>query len=133
MSVTTFEDLVKFAEGEEIELPPFIEGQKFIARVRKPSIMAMSQNAYGMNNELMEVAHRMFFEENAYDHMVKENQPETMRNLYEFFNVLAKECLISPTYEEIEKAGLKLTDSQLMSFFSYSQYGVKGLIPFRTE
>ena len=39
--VTPIDDLVKASQGTLIELPPFIEGQPFVARLKRPSMLAL--------------------------------------------------------------------------------------------
>ena len=37
--VTPIDDLVKASQGTLIELPPFVEGQPFVARLKRPSML----------------------------------------------------------------------------------------------
>ena len=60
-------------------------------------------------------------------------EEDTMKQLYDVLDLIAKETLVEPTYEEIKSVGLELTDEQMMFLFNYSQQGVKALESFRTE
>ena len=45
--------------------------------------------------------------------------------------IMAENCLIEPTMEDIRNAGVELTDIQLTAIFNYSQRGAKVLEQFR--
>lgn len=51
----------------------------------------------------------------------------------EIFRVIARAALVSPSYDELEEAGLTLTDSQLLYIYNYSQTGVDALRRFREK
>lgn len=47
------------------------------------------------------------------------------------FLPIAKAALVSPSYSEIEEAGITLTDMQLQEIYSFATGGVKELENFR--
>ena len=51
----------------------------------------------------------------------------------ELLEIILKEVLVSPTYEEFERNGLSLTDTQRSELFIYSQRGVEQLKTFREK
>ena len=49
----------------------------------------------------------------------------------DLYLMMALASLVSPTWDELEEAGLSLTDSQLVYIYNYSQTGVDALRRFR--
>ena len=54
-------------------------------------------------------------------------------DMYDIMHIICEAALIQPTMQEIESAGLQLSDDQMMAIFNYSQAGVKALESFRQE
>lgn len=129
LKVTSLDDLKSYAEGQIIELPPFAEGQEFIVKLRRPS-MLMMMKANLFPNELLTVANSLFVGTAAGEIM---KDPETLRRSTEVFIEVAKRALVAPTYSDLEAAGMELTDEQLTFIFNYSQDGVKFLSQFRNQ
>lgn len=129
VNVTSIEDLKNYASGTVVEMPPFAEGQPLIARLKRPSILGMAKQGK-IPNSLLVKANELFLQNGAGLDAEKE---DTMKQLYDVLDLIAKETLVEPTYEEIKSVGLELTDEQMMFLFNYSQQGVKALESFRTE
>ena len=47
--------------------------------------------------------------------------------------MMARASLVSPTLDELEEAGITLTDSQLAYIYNYSQTGLDALRRFREK
>ena len=60
MKVVDITQLKKYAEGEIVELPEFGEGKPFIAKLRRPSLMALAKNGK-IPNGLLETANSLVF------------------------------------------------------------------------
>lgn len=125
MAVTPISELREYAEGMEIELPGFVEEKPFIARLRRPSLLLLAQEGT-IPNPLLSAASELF--RNG-----KSSEKAGLKDMGELFRVIARAALISPTYEELEEAGLRLTDNQLLYIYSYSQTGVDALRRFREK
>ena len=54
-------------------------------------------------------------------------------DMYDIMHIICESALIQPSMQEIEGAGLQLSDDQMMAIFNYSQAGVKALESFRQE
>ena len=54
-----------------------------------------------------------------------------MTELLSLLEVICEDCFVEPKYSDIKKAGVRLTDEQLLAVFSYTQAGVKSLEKFR--
>ena len=129
VNVTSIEDLKNYANGTVVEMPPFAEGQPLIARLKRPSILGMAKQGK-IPNSLLVKANELFLQNGA---GLDSEEEDTMKQLYDVLDLIAKETLVEPTYEEFKSVGLELTDEQMMFLFNYSQQGVKALEPFRTE
>lgn len=129
VNVTSIEDLKNYASGTIVEMPPFAEGQPLIARLKRPSILGMAKQGK-IPNTLLVKANELFLQNGA---GLDAEEEDTMKQLYDVLDLIAKETLVEPTYEDIKSVGLELTDEQMMFLFNYSQQGVKALESFRTE
>lgn len=128
-NITSIEDLKNYANGTIVEMPPFAEGQPFVARLKRPSILGMAKQGR-IPNTLLVKANELFLQSGA---GLDTEEEDTMKQLYDVLDLIANETLVEPTYEEIKSVGLELTDEQMMFLFNYSQQGVKALESFRTE
>lgn len=126
LKVTSLDNLKKIAQGEVVELPSFIEGEPFYARVRRPSIMSMVTKG-DIPNSLMSTALELF-----YGKMKKESNPD-FKKMTEIQDLVVKSALLEPTVDELNEIGLQLTDEQSLAIFNYTQQGVQALERFRKE
>lgn len=129
LKLTTLNDLEKYSKGQLVELPPFAEGQPFVARIKRPSMLQMVANGT-IPNILLIKAQQLFLEQSEGFDPDDENM---MKEMLQILEIVAKESLLEPKYEQIKECGLQLTDDQLMFLYNYSQQGIKILEPFRTE
>lgn len=130
LKVTSIEELKKSAFGELVELPGFIEGQTFVARLKRPSMLAMTKSGK-IPNELLVEANKLFTGGTA--NVAREGQmdEDMMNKLFSILEVICSESFIEPTYKELKENGIELTDEQQMFVFSYSQRGMQALKSFR--
>lgn len=126
--ITSIADLQNYSNGQIVELPPFAEEQPFVARLGRPSMLKLAKEGC-IPNSLLEQANKLFVGNVGTTTVNKKMLIET----YEILTIMAKQTLIEPTYDDITKAGLELSDDQLMFLFSYSQRGVDSLKNFRNN
>lgn len=126
--VTSLEQLKQYANGNIVRLPDFAEGQPFIARLKRPSILGMAKQGK-IPNSLLVKTNELFVQSGSLD--TEENS--MMQEIYDVIDLIADETFVEPTYKEIKSTGVELTDEQMMFIFNYSQQGVKALESFRTE
>lgn len=126
--VTSLEQLKQYANGNIVRLPDFAEGQPFIARLKRPSILGMAKQGK-IPNSLLVKTNELFVQSGSLD--TEENS--MMQEIYDVIDLIADETFVEPTYKEIKSTGIELTDEQMMFIFNYSQQGVKALESFRTE
>lgn len=130
LTVTSIEDLKQYSSGGNIvQLPSFAEGQPFVARLKRPSLLGMVKQGK-IPNTLLVKANELFIQDGAgFD----PEEQDMMAQMFEVLDIIAQETFVEPTYKEIKEAGIELTDEQMMFIFNYSQQGVKALESFRTE
>lgn len=129
LQITSIDELKSYANGMVVELPSFSEGQPFVARLKRPSLLGMVKQGK-IPNTLLVRANELFVQTGAGFDVEEENMMEQM---FDVLDLMAGETFVEPTYKEIKEAGIQLTDEQLMFIFNYAQQGVRALESFRTE
>lgn len=128
MEITSITQLNEYAQGQIVELPPFAEGQSFVARICRPSMLSLVK-AGKIPNELLATANSLFID----GKVDSKADPQAMQKVFDILDTICEACFIEPTYKQIQEAGITLTDEQYMFIFNYSQAGVKALKPFRKQ
>ena len=128
MAVTTLHDLQAYTNGSIVKLPDFAEGQPLVARLKRPSMLALAAHGQ-IPNSLLTTASQMFTGD--VNQQVGISDSNVLKDMYDICYTMAQATLVEPTLADIEKAGLELTDEQLMAIFNYTQAGVKALENFR--
>lgn len=128
--ITSVTDLVQYKAGVVVRLPDFGEGQPFIARLGRPSMLALAKSGK-IPNSLLAAASDLFQKGKAKDSASADEN--VLGDMYDICEIICKAALLEPTYEEIVNAGIALTDEQVMQIFNYTQVGVTGLDSFREE
>jgi hypothetical protein len=129
MHITTISDLQSYVQGTVVRFPDFGDGQPFVARVRRPSMLVLAKQGK-IPNALLTAAGELFSKGgNAMD----ADNKNMLGDMYGIMDVIATAALIQPSMEEIKSVGLELSDDQMMAIFNYAQAGVKALEPFRQE
>ncbi len=129
LNVTSIDELIKMSQGEAVELPPFIQGQKFIARMKRPSMMSLIKHGK-IPNSLLRTANSLFtgkVEDEA------EVDDEFLKDLLSVIDVLAEASFVEPSWQDIKSANIELTDEQYMFVFNYTQKGLSDLQPFHED
>ena len=129
MHITTVSDLQSYAAGTVVRFPDFGDGQPFVARVRRPSMLVLAKQGK-IPNSLLTAAGELFSKGGGALDTDNENM---LGDMYSIMDVIATAALIQPTMSEIKSAGIELSDDQMMAIFNYTQAGVKALEPFRKE
>lgn len=127
LSVTSLNDLAQYSQGKILNLPAFSEGQPFVAKLRRPSILALAK-AGRIPNSLMSTANSLFIKGG-----VDANNDGALREVFQVIDTLCEAAFVEPTYQQIKDAGIELTDEQYMFVFQYTQTGVKALESFRKQ
>lgn len=129
MNITSLADLQSYAAGTVVRFPDFADGQPFVARVRRPSMLVLAKQGK-IPNSLLTAAGELFSKGGAGMNSGNENM---LADVYGICEVIARASLVQPTYDEIQSTGMELSDDQIMAIFNYTQNGVKVLESFRKE
>lgn len=130
MELTSLDTLKIYAEGQLVELPPFAEDQPFVAKLKRPSLLALAK-AGKIPNELLTSAGELF--ETNSGKSEESDAAEKVATLANMLDTICESSFVSPTYAEIKEIGIELTDDQKTFVFQYAQNGVKALSNFRKE
>lgn len=125
MAVTSIEDLKKIAEGQEVELIGWGE-EPFVCKLKRPSMLGLVANG-DIPNPLLNAAYILFNGVKTTKDVIN------MKEQKELLTIMAKAAMVEPTYDDLEKIGLELTDAQLLEIYNYTQIGIKALTSFRTK
>lgn len=129
--VTTFEELTKYSSGVVMELTPFSESQPFVARLKRPDLIDVVTTEFP--NELLDTAYKLFNDEQEQESKNPDKVFKESAERKKVLELIAKATLVEPSFEEIEKAGMKLTFVQLLEIYEYVNRGVENLKFFREE
>lgn len=127
MSVTSIFDLQRYAKGTLVRFPDFAEGQPFVARVRRPSMLVLAKQGK-IPNTLLSAANELFSKGGS---GLDDDNENMLADIYSICEIVCEAALKEPTYQQIKDAGIELSDDQLMAIFNYTQTGVRALESFR--
>lgn len=116
--VTNINDIRK---DTEVKLPGWDE-KPFICRLRRPALLALAKSGK-IPNPLMTCANELFTKGTA--------EKASLSEMHDLLRIVAGAALVEPTLDDLDNAGIELTDQQLMTIFNYSQIGVNALARFR--
>ena len=125
--ITSLTSLEQYAQGQIVELPGFGEGQPFIARLRRPSLMVLIKSGK-IPNALLATANSLFTGDGK---VVKD--PSALSEVVGVLDVICEASFLEPSWEQLQQIGLELTDQQYMAVFNYSQRGIRALDSFREQ
>ena len=128
--VTTLEELKKYSQGTIVKLPSFAEGQPFVARLKRPSMLSLVK-AGKIPNALLNTANELFTGKKKEEDLTEDENSQMLSKMFELFDIICEASFVEPTYKEIKESGITLSDDQYMFIFNYSQQGVKALESFR--
>lgn len=127
MEITNLAQLSEYSKGQVVQFPDFAEGQPFIARIRRPSILALAKTGK-IPNSLLNTANELFAGKG-----INGKNKTALSEIFQILDVICEDCFLEPTYQDMKEAGVELTDEQLMFIFNYTQRGTKALEAFRQE
>ena len=132
MQITSLEQLQAIKQTEIVELPSFEDGTPFVVEIKKPNMMQLMTSGK-IPNTLLSVATEMFNGKTGQVMGKASEDIKTLKELVGMMEVLAEASLVKPSYKDIKKANVELTENQLMAILMYSQGGVKSLEKFRNQ
>lgn len=129
LKVTTIDELIGYSKGQLVELPAFAEGQPFVARLIRPSLLDMVADGT-IPNPLISTANKLFMSGVS---SIDEKSEVDMKNFITLMDNICKRALVEPSYDLLVDNGIKLTDEQRAAIMNYVQHGVKALDSFRLK
>ena len=133
MNVTSLEQLKNIKLNDIVELPSFDDGTPFVAELKKPNMLMLMANGH-IPNTLLNVAMDIFQNGKGQETIDKAlNDPKDLKVLTELLLVLAKACLVNPSFNQLQELGIELNENQLSAILTYAQGGVVALENFRKQ
>ena len=133
MNVTSLEQLKNIKLNDIVELPSFDDGTPFVAELKKPNMLMLMANGH-IPNTLLNVAMDIFQNGKGQETIDKAlNDPKDLKVLTELLLVLAKACLVNPSFNQLQELGIELNENQLSAILTYAQGGVVALESFRQQ
>ncbi len=111
--------------AEEVTLPGWGPEAGFSCRLRRPGLVVMAEAAGFVPNPLLSAVEELFFPAGKSVKLPPEQQAKAL-------HAIARYALVSPTMDELNGAGLQLTDEQYLSIYAFALKGAEGLSRFRT-
>lgn len=126
---TTVSQLLTMSSGEVVELPGFVSDNPIYFKLTQPSMMLLAKIG-AIPNSLLNRATELFKKGSR---SLDTDDKNVLGDMYDILIAIARSAMVEPTYDSIEEAGIKLTDSQLLAIFNYTQNGVNKLSQFREK
>ncbi len=96
MSVTSLADLQSYAAGTVVRFPDFAEGQPFVAKVRRPSLLMLAKQGK-IPNTLLNAASDLFAKGGGGLNPKDENM---LGDMYDIMQIICSSSLIQPSVQE---------------------------------
>lgn len=125
LKVTSLEEIKKSASGQLIAFTGWDE-KPWIAKVKRVSLLDMISEGV-IPNSLLSAAEQVFAGKQS------SKKPVDIKETGTVFKAVAEAVLVEPTWNDLQDAGVKVTDEQLSELFQYAQGGINGLKRFRAE
>lgn len=129
LQVTSLEALEKLAKGQIIALPGFGDGNPFVVRMVRPSMLDMVSDG-SIPNPLIKTASKLFMRGAV---SINDENISDMKSFTDLLDVICERSLVEPTMAQLREIGIKLTDEQKGAILQYMQHGVKALESFREQ
>ena len=118
--ITSLSEIAKVREiydGKTVELPPFEDGTKFVAKLRRLSLLGLCKSGK-IPNPLLGAALEIY----------EGRQKADIKQYAEILDIICELVMVEPKYEDIKDI---LSDQQKYEISLYAQSGVSGLEFFR--
>jgi len=117
----------KYGYGaQEQQLPGWEKDVPFVCRLRRPQLTNMAEIAGFIPNPLLGTIDEMFFPTPG-----KKQAQASPEQRSKIMRLMAKYALVEPTLDELDQAGVELTDEQYAAIYLYALGGLDTLSRFR--
>lgn len=127
LNVTSLEDLKQIKEGVKVPLEGFYDNKPFVVKLKRSSLLTLATTGQ-IPNQLLSAAYKIFFSKSTTN-----DKDMNLKTVADIYKCVARASLIEPTYEQLEEAGIELTDTQLIEIWQFNQFGVAALEKFRKQ
>ena len=121
--VTSIKDMVRTGGPQEVAISGWA-GETITVKLQRPSLYAMAKGGR-IPNPLLPVAESLFMMNGS---KIQKLEIDDMAGM---MDLIAREALAEPTYDEIREAGLELTDTQYNEIYAFTIGGAAALAAFR--
>lgn len=121
---TSIEEMARQGGVREITLSGWDGENDITVKARRPSLYAMAAAGH-IPNPLLPAADSLFMANGA---AIQKSRFDDMAKM---LDIIARETLVKPTFEELEQAGLTLTDTQYLEIYRFVIGGAASLERFR--
>lgn len=128
MAVTSLEQ-IKNQACKEVQIQGFEKGEFITLRLKSMSLLGLVSSGK-IPNQLMGTAVELFEGKQGSKKGKKEDNGAGMQRMAEIVDIICKNAMLEPTYEE---AGEYLNDIQKLEIFYFTQGGINSLESFRKE
>lgn len=126
--LVSIEDIRGAAAATEVELSGWNPDEVFAVKLRKPGLFAMQMKG-GIPNPIISTVEEMF--RGKARGVTDKDHPDPGQNVAAAFYHIARAAMVDPKLEELEAAGVELTDTQMTEIYAFVLGGVPNLQRFR--
>ena len=121
--ITNIEQMIAKAGAKEVQLSGW-EGDEITVMLKKPSLYEMAASG-SIPNPLLGIAEALFVgNQDTIKRTPIDEVAKTLRSM-------AKKALVNPTWDELQNAGIELTDQQINEIYAFIVGGAAQLERFR--
>ena len=131
--VTSLEDMRAQALGEVVEIPGWVPGKVVHVRLRKVDLTAHILAAGPIPNILVGAVGEAFGDQPGGAPKNRAPSPEDIQQMLPVFEVVAREAMIEPKYDQVVAEVAPLTLDQKLAIFDYATGTLKAARPFRGQ
>lgn len=124
--ITRIEDIQEDAGEKIVELSGWSADKPFVAKLCRVSLMEMASTGK-IPNQLTGAVLEL------YKTGKLDKASTNLKYLAETMLLIAEQCLVEPSMQQLRDANVKLTDLQLTQIYSFGTQGVNALVPFREK
>jgi hypothetical protein len=127
--ISRVEDIVQDAGEKVVPLPGWAKDKPFVARLRRVSLLDMMRGGKVPNHLIGAVTE--LYQTGSING--KADKGDNMKSVAETMLLVAGASLVSPTLQELQEAGVQLTDYQVTQIYIFAMQGVDAMRPFRKK
>lgn len=124
LKVTSIKEIKARSDAQVVAIPGYGDGKPLYLKLRRVSLLEMARGG-SIPNELKAAVSELYSRGQVTTAGLKATA-DTML-------LIAERAMVEPTLQELQDAGVELTDEQATAIYLYTRSGLEGLRPFRQE